>query len=251
MSDRRLNECLGILHRVCESRRGTTTVLECDDNSFVVDCSLPENTAMTGMGTAGATVETEARIKLNISQVHPGTDVTVIDRRYLSESNQHHTYIRVRLAEKKNEGPTEVAKYINERVDEEIQNCRVYFIDNGDYVKIGYTMNLNGRLSSLRCGSPYDVQVLLAIPGNYAKESELHKRFNHLHHRREWFKKGPDLMQFIAEEQAKQSNENQPVAELEQTFEPWYPKDMIMKEEKNKNPRPKDRRNEETSLNST
>ncbi len=95
---RKLQDVLGILHRTCEQRRGTTTVLASDENSFVVDVSLPESMLMIGMGT-GATAETEARIKLNINHVYPDTDVTVIDRRHLPEAQQYHTYLRVRLPE--------------------------------------------------------------------------------------------------------------------------------------------------------
>jgi hypothetical protein len=94
----KLQELLGILTRVCESRRGMTTVLDSDENSFVVDCALPESMCMM-LGPGASTAETESRIKLNIMQVYPDTDVTVIDRRYLPEAQQHYTYLRVRLPE--------------------------------------------------------------------------------------------------------------------------------------------------------
>jgi hypothetical protein len=67
----KLQELLGILTRVCESRRGMTTVLDSDENSFVVDCALPESMCMM-LGPGASTAETESRIRANFGGFESG-----------------------------------------------------------------------------------------------------------------------------------------------------------------------------------
>ena len=52
---------------------------------------------------------------------------------------------------------------------------RVYFIRNGDKVKIGTTVNLTRRMSGMSL-SP-DAQLLATQPGSYDEEAALHQRF--------------------------------------------------------------------------
>ena len=71
----------------------------------------------------------------------------------------------------------------------------VYFfqaVGGGDYVKIGYTSNIRGRLHQLRCGCPLPTRVLLFAKATIDDEAELHRRFHYLRVHGEWFK--PDLM---------------------------------------------------------
>ena len=109
-----------------------------------------------------------------------------------------------------------------------LDNFAVYFIDNGDFVKIGRSTNTAKRLATLQCASPYDLKIILVVTGGYDKEQELHERFAHLRHRGEWFKKGPELLQFIEEELAQQQRtERQPERQPETSLfaiEPWYEK---------------------------
>lgn len=65
----------------------------------------------------------------------------------------------------------------------------VYFIKNryGE-VKIGKATNVSKRLSQLKSGSPSDLYVFRTISGGIAEEKWLHKHFNHLRIRGEWFK---------------------------------------------------------------
>lgn len=72
----------------------------------------------------------------------------------------------------------------------------VYFIRNGDRVKIGTTRNLRTRVSTLSL-RPED--VLLALPGDSAVEAKIHDQFRELRtSTTEWFKNGPELERFIA-----------------------------------------------------
>jgi hypothetical protein len=77
----------------------------------------------------------------------------------------------------------------------------VYFLAAGaaDIVKIGFTTNLDGRIRSLKTGSPTDVEVLLAITGTMTTERELHKRFAADRLRGEWFRRSAPIEAFIAE----------------------------------------------------
>lgn len=68
----------------------------------------------------------------------------------------------------------------------------VYLIRLGDRVKIGYSANVYGRLRDL----PFE-QILALIPGSFATEHALHRRFEHLRIAGEWFLIAPDLMEFV------------------------------------------------------
>jgi len=75
----------------------------------------------------------------------------------------------------------------------------VYFMDFGETVKIGRTVNLPRRVAQLGPRS-----VLAQVRGGSALETELHARFRHLHSPipgeggTEHFRKTPELMRFIA-----------------------------------------------------
>lgn len=71
----------------------------------------------------------------------------------------------------------------------------VYFLRNGDRVKIGYTTNLRTRMVSLAL-RPADVVLLL--DGGQELEAALHERFAvHRCRSTEWFELAPDLLEYI------------------------------------------------------
>lgn len=72
----------------------------------------------------------------------------------------------------------------------------VYFIVNGDRVKIGYSTNLGGRLSSL--AQPKE-NAALTLAGGRELEAALHDRFKDARvGQSEWFKYTRDIKQFVA-----------------------------------------------------
>ena len=76
----------------------------------------------------------------------------------------------------------------------------VYFISNGDFIKIGKTSRTpSERMSALQTGSSLKLIFEGAVVGGLAKENELHNRFIHLHERGEWFKFKDDLKVFVGE----------------------------------------------------
>lgn len=75
----------------------------------------------------------------------------------------------------------------------------VYFIQCGDFVKIGISACAESRITNLQTSTPYDLEILYAFPGTGFDERELHKRFKHLRHRNEWFRLTDEIHDFIAE----------------------------------------------------
>lgn len=61
-----------------------------------------------------------------------------------------------------------------------------YFIRQGDYVKIGISKNVCGRIGDLQCASPTTLELIGTIPGNV--EASMHDRFSGLSVRGEWFR---------------------------------------------------------------
>lgn len=73
----------------------------------------------------------------------------------------------------------------------------VYFIANGGRVKIGYTTNLQGRLSALSLRPEH---VLIALDGGPELERALHAHFAaHRHGETEWFELSPEVFRYIAD----------------------------------------------------
>jgi transposase len=75
----------------------------------------------------------------------------------------------------------------------------VYFLKNGvrGQVKIGFTENLKGRISSLQGATPDAVAVIGTIPGTRKTEMKMHKRFAEYRVRREWFRIEGSLAKFL------------------------------------------------------
>ena len=69
-------------------------------------------------------------------------------------------------------------------------------IQNGP-IKIGYTENIERRVSMLKSQSAVPLRILKVIEGGHRDEVKIHKMFNdaRLHH--EWFNPVPELIDFI------------------------------------------------------
>lgn len=71
----------------------------------------------------------------------------------------------------------------------------VYFARVGELIKIGWTSNLQRRMSSLGADAVFHTQ-----PGTKHDERALHAMFNHLLVKgKEWFRSDPELLNFISE----------------------------------------------------
>lgn len=74
----------------------------------------------------------------------------------------------------------------------------VYFISiNNEFVKIGITSDLEGRLKDLQMCNPYFIKVEVAIPGGYHLETKYHQRFSQYREHGEWFRLSPEIREEI------------------------------------------------------
>ena len=73
----------------------------------------------------------------------------------------------------------------------------VYFVRGYDMVKIGWTMNVKGRLRDLQTGSPVPLVVLCSEPGGPERESQLHARFARYRSHGEWFRLRGDVLDYV------------------------------------------------------
>lgn len=76
----------------------------------------------------------------------------------------------------------------------------VYFISNGENIKIGYTsQDIEKRLHQLNTGSDTNLYLLGYMQGNKEIEKQLHLKFGGLRIRynAEWFKPSDDLIDYI------------------------------------------------------
>jgi len=73
----------------------------------------------------------------------------------------------------------------------------VYFLRDRDRIKIGYTNNLDKRISDLERRFQVGLDCLATTPGGADKEQRLHRRFDHLRERGEWFRAAPELLDYI------------------------------------------------------
>ena len=73
----------------------------------------------------------------------------------------------------------------------------IYFIKQGEYVKIGYSAGIKDRLKGLQTGSPEELEVLATEHGDKLTEKWLHMLFEKQHYRGEWFKLDDELLNYI------------------------------------------------------
>lgn len=74
----------------------------------------------------------------------------------------------------------------------------VYFLRAGEFVKIGKaTGSASSRVSQLKTGCPFPIEVMATIPGGIDKEHSLHQQFSHIRAHGEWFHAHPSLLSFI------------------------------------------------------
>lgn len=75
---------------------------------------------------------------------------------------------------------------------------KVYVMRAGPFVKIGFTTDVNARMSALQIGSPHPLEIVAVRPGNMETERRLHKRFRSLRSRGEWFFERGHLARWIS-----------------------------------------------------
>jgi hypothetical protein len=78
----------------------------------------------------------------------------------------------------------------------------IYFLACETAIKIGFTNrgtldSVQSRVRSCETGNPFPINILAAMPGNQSVEFGLHRQFDDARIRGEWFRKTPELVDFI------------------------------------------------------
>jgi Meiotically up-regulated gene 113 len=72
-------------------------------------------------------------------------------------------------------------------------NGCVYFIRCGDFIKIGYSLSPERRLSHIMTVNPHEIELLGYRYGTRDDEALYHERFAPHRHRGEWFNAAPEI----------------------------------------------------------
>lgn len=75
--------------------------------------------------------------------------------------------------------------------------CYIYFVSDGDRIKIGRTVNVVSRLRGMQTSTANPLTVLATFLTADSVESALHGRFKAARIRGEWYRPVPELLDFI------------------------------------------------------
>ena len=73
----------------------------------------------------------------------------------------------------------------------------LYFVQCGEYVKIGIAADVRKRVRDMEMHNPYEMKILHVMPGKRKEEKELHKRFATYRRRNEWFWFEGELREYV------------------------------------------------------
>ena len=73
----------------------------------------------------------------------------------------------------------------------------IYFITDGEYLKIGTTDNLKLRFKNIQSSNPKELRIVATLNGDYTEETKLHHKFNNIRNRGEWFYYTEKLKNYI------------------------------------------------------
>lgn len=80
----------------------------------------------------------------------------------------------------------------------------VYFIGNGEAIKIGVSEDIGSRFQHLQTASHLPLRLLAVVPGASREvEQGLHREFQHLRLGGEWFRPGEEILERVAQLRAK------------------------------------------------
>lgn len=75
----------------------------------------------------------------------------------------------------------------------------VYFITDGDVIKIGYSICPRDRLRGLQTSNHKGLWIIDFAPGTTGDEGRLHRRFSETRLSGEWFQSSPELLALISD----------------------------------------------------
>lgn len=68
---------------------------------------------------------------------------------------------------------------------------------NDEFCKIGFTNNIKQRIRQLQVANPMKMDLLFLVEGGLAEEQQLHKVFDHLKIKGEWFKYSVEIENYF------------------------------------------------------
>ncbi|MGY3393474.1 hypothetical protein ACVWW6_006065 [Bradyrhizobium sp. USDA 3311] len=85
--------------------------------------------------------------------------------------------------------------------DRKVRSARgsIYVIKAGENVKIGFSKDVQQRQRQLQTFFPFQLELLLSMPGSALTERQLHRRFKCSRVTGEWFRLTPDIEAFVQE----------------------------------------------------
>jgi len=89
------------------------------------------------------------------------------------------------------------AKSVQKKVRLQPQKGFVYYLSDGEHVKIGYTKDWNERSKKYRTHSAREITVLAIRPGYKSEETALHRKFKVYRKRGDWFYPGEAILDHI------------------------------------------------------
>lgn len=91
--------------------------------------------------------------------------------------------------------PTSIASRLNaaRRRHESRSGGMVYFLECGEFVKIGHSKDPTYRIGEFTNGNPYPMAIIHSINGRQALEKDIHRTLKDLHHKGEWFRLTDEL----------------------------------------------------------
>lgn len=75
----------------------------------------------------------------------------------------------------------------------------VYFVSDGEDIKIGFSERPVRRLTGLQSGHKKELKLLAVVSAGLVSEKQAQDRFDHLKIRGEWYRAAPELTDYIAE----------------------------------------------------
>ena len=74
----------------------------------------------------------------------------------------------------------------------------IYFIQQGDFIKIGWSSDWQYRIYHMQTSNPAPIVVLGVMEGTPQQERQTHRDFAAHRHQREWFFAVPEILEFVA-----------------------------------------------------
>lgn len=133
-------------------------------------------------------------IEYNKFQEGMEVSVTAIPR-FLRDKNGNQIYLEVNNIVNTSKDQDHLLNYDKE--NEPFPKSNVYFISDGEFVKIGKADDPDKRFSSIKTSNPKPLKLLYTMKGDGKLESFLHELFADYWVRGEWFRVDGNLKEFL------------------------------------------------------